>query len=134
MAQAAVRRDHQEGHPLLVPEVMERTDVRMIESGDRPRLDQEAIEPSRLTGPGVRDHLDGDITVEAGVAGAVHLAHSTAAQQGDDLIGAEGGPPGEPHGVIPRSGSLQRLATPLLPRPRCARLVGWLIPSWTSRA
>ena len=35
--------------------------------------------------------LDGDSTVQAGVAGFVDLAHAHGAEGGFDLVGAEGG-------------------------------------------
>ena len=42
-------------------------------------------------------HLDRDVAAEAGVAGAVHLAHAAGAERTTDLVGAETGAGGEWH-------------------------------------
>src|SRR5262249_8271276 len=62
--------------PLLLPDVVERADVRMVEAGDGPRL---ALEPR--SDLGVRrevrgKHLHRDDAIEARVARAVDLAHT----------------------------------------------------------
>ena len=47
------------------------------------------LEPPQAIGIGagsLRQHLDRDVAPEAGVTGAVDLAHATGAKRGDDLV------------------------------------------------
>jgi hypothetical protein len=38
-----------------------------------------------------RQHLDGDVAVQAAIARSIHLAHAAAANERDDLVCAETG-------------------------------------------
>ena len=61
----------------------------MGEGGDGPRLVLEAAE-ALGRGLAVGEHdLDRDVAAEPRVVGAVHLRHSTGAQQLPDLVGPE---------------------------------------------
>jgi hypothetical protein len=51
-----------------------------------PRLAFEAREPFRVRKEGVGHDLDGDVAAELGVPGAIHLAHPTFAEDGQDLV------------------------------------------------
>ena len=51
-----------------------------------------ATKPSQSLGIGrntVRQHLDGDLALQSGIKGAVHLAHAAGPEQVEDLIWAE---------------------------------------------
>ncbi len=68
---------------------IERDDVWMVQARDRLCFALEALEAGGIGGHvGVED-LEGDVTIEARVAGAVHLAHSAFAQLVEDAIGSE---------------------------------------------
>ena len=67
------------------PDVIERTDMRMVQAGDRVRLALEAFAEGR------QHFLDGDDAVEPGVASLVDLAHAAGADRHDDFVGTEPG-------------------------------------------
>ena len=71
----------------------------MVERGDDLRL---ALET--LAEPLGRD-LDGDVTSQAGIPRAIHLAHAAQRQSADDLVGAEF-VPATNEGLLPCTGSL----------------------------
>jgi hypothetical protein len=99
--------EDQVGVPLVVPHVEDGDDVGVDELGRGTGLGLEAVEPLGGRRPLGRDELHGDGAAEAGVVGAVHLAHPARADQVLDLVGAELGFGGEGHRltstVIPRS-------------------------------
>jgi hypothetical protein len=64
-------------------------DVRVVERRYGARLALEALEPLRVRGEALRQHLERDVAAEPGVARAVDLAHPARAQRGDDLVAAE---------------------------------------------
>ena len=71
------------------PDVVDREDVRVGQRGDGARL---ALKPRKrvgIAGETGRDGLDRDVTPQPRVAGPIHLAHATRAQQRQDLIGTE---------------------------------------------
>ena len=57
----------------------------MIERGEQARFALEARAPVRIVGEQGRQQLDGDVASEAGIAGAVHLAHAAGAERPGDL-------------------------------------------------
>jgi hypothetical protein len=63
----------------------------MIERREHLRLALEAREPVRVGGKCRWQDLERDRTVQLGVTGLIHLAHSTGANGSDDVIGAETG-------------------------------------------
>ena len=65
------------------PDVIEMTDVGVVQRGDRPDL---AREPIREL---FRRDLDGDVAVEARVVGAIHLAHAALPDERGDLVGTD---------------------------------------------
>src|SRR5580704_8381680 len=71
---------HQVLHRVLAPDIVERTDVLMIQAGDGARFALEARAQSALT------YFDGDDTVKTRIAGLIDFAHSPRAQQGNDLV------------------------------------------------
>jgi hypothetical protein len=68
-----------------------------VAQGQQPGLSLEAGEPLGIVRHGVGKHLDRHLAAEARVARAVHLAHATRAERGDDLVGSETGTGGEWH-------------------------------------
>jgi len=80
---------HQVVVAVLLADVEEGADVRMIQAADGLGL---ALEPFLEVGAGggaLGQDLDGDRAFQARVAGAVDLAHASGADLGLDLVGAE---------------------------------------------
>ena len=63
----------------------------MIQRGERLRFALETRQAIRVRGERVRQHLDRDLAAEAGVGGAVHLAHAAFADLRGDFVDAEAG-------------------------------------------
>ena len=61
----------------------------MIDRGDGHRLAAQAFARVRVGGQRGRQQLDGDLTIEPRVAGAIDLAHSAGAEGGNNLVGAK---------------------------------------------
>ena len=81
--------ENEVGTPAGGADVEDGQDVRVGEGGDGSRL---VLEAAEALGRGLRvgeDDLDRDVAAETGVVGAVHLRHSTGAQQLPDLVGPE---------------------------------------------
>src|SRR5207253_1610501 len=74
---------------VLMPDVVERADVRMVQPRDRPRLPLETLAQRRARGELRRQDFDGDVAAEARVAGAIDLAHAAGAERRDDFVGTE---------------------------------------------
>ena len=75
--------------------VVERADVRMVQSGDRVRLSLEAVAEA------LARHLDRHFPMQARVSGAIHFAHAACADQGDYFVNTKAGAGGEGQGVAP---------------------------------
>jgi hypothetical protein len=82
-------------------DVEHRTDVRMAEGREHLRLALEALPDLGVVRDVVRENLDGDRAVEAGVARFVDLAHTARAQRGKDFIRPEVCPGGQCHERAP---------------------------------
>ena len=65
--------------------------MRVVQAGDRLGLALEPLLQIRITGDMLRQHLDGDGAVQAGVSGSIDLAHAAFADLGGDAVGAERG-------------------------------------------
>jgi hypothetical protein len=74
---------------LVLPDVVEHTDVGMRQRGDGLRLALEAAPAIRVGGVRGAQELDGDDAVQAGVARLVHLAHAARADRRQNLIRPE---------------------------------------------
>src|SRR5688572_32097423 len=57
----------------------------MIERSEHLRFTLEPREPLRIAREEFRQHLQRDVTIQPGVAGDIHLAHTALAQFGNDL-------------------------------------------------
>ena len=67
-------------------DVIDRDDVRMVESGSCARFTLEAFEPFGVAGHVRRQDLHGDVAIQSIVVGAIDLAHSACADRADDLV------------------------------------------------
>jgi hypothetical protein len=74
-------------------------DVRMIERRKNLRFAMKAGEPVRIVGERTRENLQCDVTTEFRVAGAIHLAHTSRAKGGNDLVGPQTGFGGQRHEI-----------------------------------
>ena len=70
-------------------DVVDGEDVGVVEGGDGAGLELEALEAVGVGGDVVVEDLEGDVAAEAGVAGAVDLAHAAGPEQLDDLVRPE---------------------------------------------
>jgi hypothetical protein len=90
--------EHQKRLALRLLETVNGGDARVVERGEKVRLALEARETLGLAGLR-RQHLDGDVTTELGVARAIDFAHAPGAQRAANLIGAETHAGSEGHGA-----------------------------------
>lgn len=75
-----------EQHPVDLPEIVDRDDVRVREPGDGLRFAGEALAELRiLRGRGVQ-HLQRHVPIALRVVRQIHLTHPTAAEQAADLV------------------------------------------------
>jgi hypothetical protein len=80
----------QEGRPIgRLSHVVERADVRMIQSGDRPRLAFQPLSQVRAFRQSRRKDLDRHHSIQAPVARAIDLAHPSRSDERRDLVGTE---------------------------------------------
>ena len=91
---------HEEVGALVVPDVVQRADVRVRKERDGTRLALEPLSHRRAGGFTAEDHFDRDNAVQARVTGAVDLAHAACAKRGDDLVGAEASAGSKDHGAL----------------------------------
>ena len=80
---------HQEVDAVLMADVVQVADVRVIQRGDRARLALEALSGARIGDAMRRDDLDGDRAIQPGVAGAVDLAHPAGVEGRADFVWPE---------------------------------------------
>src|SRR5579859_3577109 len=76
---------------------MQGADVRMIERGDCFSFALETLAALRIGGEMRRQNLDGDASVQARIACAVHFPHPARAERGKNFIRAELGARGQRH-------------------------------------
>ena len=69
----------------------------MVQRGEQLRLALEAGEAVWIDSEEFGQDLQRDVAIEPRVARAIHLAHATRADQGDDFVGAEPGAGGYRH-------------------------------------
>ena len=118
---------------VLVPDVVERADVRMRELRDRLRLPLEPLADLGARGEVRGQDFDGNRAAEARVAGAVDLAHAAGADLADDLVRAEAGAGGERHGFRAIRGSASSAPERGPPGARTQRAARGGIPRGKSR-
>ena len=71
-----------------VADLVDGDDVRMIQRGDGARFLFEAADRVAVAGQPVAEELDRHLAAEPGVVREIDLAHAAAADEGQDLIGA----------------------------------------------
>jgi hypothetical protein len=67
-------------HEVVRADVVNLTDVRMVQRGDRTCFLLEPADPVDVGGEGLWKHLDGDITLEPHITGFPHFAHASGAK------------------------------------------------------
>ena len=80
---------HQEIGAVFVTDVVERTDVRMVEGGNRPRLAFKPFPEVRVRRDIRRQDFDRDAAIQACVARFVDFAHAARTDERDDFVRAE---------------------------------------------
>ena len=88
-------------HEVARPDVVELTDVGMVQRGDRPRFVLESTQTIGISGEPFRKDLDRHVAPEAGVARAIDLAHAARAERGEDLVRTEAFAGSERHEEFP---------------------------------
>jgi hypothetical protein len=69
----------------------------MVERGQHLRLALEAREKLRVAGKRLEEHLERNLTVQPGIAGAIDLAHFTFAKRRHDFVHTDTAAAGEAH-------------------------------------
>ena len=67
------------------------SDVGMIEGGQRLRFTREPRQAFHVAGDRLWQDLDGDLSIQPGIARAIHFAHAAGADRGEDLVRADSG-------------------------------------------
>ncbi len=80
---------HEVGRSLVRAHIVEHENVGMVQGAGRARLLLEASETIRIGGERGGQHLDRDLTSQAGVARSIDLAHAPRAERRQDLVRAE---------------------------------------------
>ena len=80
---------HQEISSVLLADVVEDADVGMIQAGDGARFAVEPLAQSGSIGKVIGKDFDGNDALQAGIPGAVHLAHPARANCREDFVGAQ---------------------------------------------
>ena len=89
---------HQEDRRTVLPDVMQRADIRMGDARDRACFVAEPFDPAaRRVHELAREQLDGDGPIESRIARTIDFTHSPGTERCQDLERAEAGARGEPH-------------------------------------
>jgi hypothetical protein len=86
---------HQEVGAILMPDIVERANVRVIQCRDRAGFALEALAPIRVAGDVGGEHFNGDRPIEARVVRFVNFTHAAGSEGGEDLVRAKAGAAGE---------------------------------------
>ena len=81
---------HEEVDAVLVADVVQRADVRVIEAGDDLRFALEARAHRLVRGAARRKHLDRHGAIQPCIDGSIHLAHAARAQKLADFVAPQG--------------------------------------------
>ena len=82
---------HDRADAVALLEAVDRGDVRMVQRGQHFGFALEAGQALGIAGDRGRQHLDGDLALEARVDRSIHLAHAAGTERGDDLVRTEPG-------------------------------------------
>ena len=80
---------HQEQRVAVFANLENLADVRMIDRGHGHRLAAQTLARVRVSRQLARQQLDGNLTIEPRVAGAIDLAHASGPEGGHNLVAAE---------------------------------------------
>jgi hypothetical protein len=75
----------------------------MIEHGRSAGFAFESLSPIEITGHFLREYLDGDDSIQAGVARLIDFAHSPGTDQPDDFVSTEANTGRKRHGEFPKA-------------------------------
>jgi hypothetical protein len=78
--------EHQVVEVSVAADVVNGTDVRIVQRGNDPRFVLEALPRFRIGRERAGEHLDGNRAIETGVTRAIDLAHAARAKRGDDFV------------------------------------------------
>ena len=81
--------EHQVVELAVAADVVDGTDVRIVQRGNRARFLLEALPRFRIRGERAGQHLDRDRAIEPDVARAVDLAHPSSTKRSDDFVRPE---------------------------------------------
>ena len=120
---------------LLRADIVQRTDVRVIERGYRPGLAFETLQQLGVALDIVSEDFDRNGAFQPGVAGTVHFTHTPGTEQRENLVRAQPGSTGKGHSqnILPevglqrcpvRGGQLANAVTALQCRGRMVGLTG----------
>ncbi len=93
---------------VVLAEVVDRENARVIQGRGGARLLLEAAQPVRIIGEGPRQDLHRDVPLQPNVAGPVDLSHAARADRRDDLVRSEPGTGGKAHFSRARGGWYRR--------------------------
>jgi hypothetical protein len=82
----------------VLADVVHREDVRMVQRGGRARLLLEAKQPVRIAAELDREDFDRDLAPQPRVAAPIDLAHTSGAEDSENLVRTETGARAERHG------------------------------------
>ena len=80
---------HEELHAVLRPDVVERADVRVIQGRDHAAFELEALSQPVVHVGGTAQDLDGNPTIEASIARAIDVAHTSGTEFRQDFVRPE---------------------------------------------
>jgi hypothetical protein len=86
-------------HAVLLADVVQRADVRMIEAGNDFGFAFETLAAGSIVGEFVGENLDGYNTLQTRIACLIHLAHAARAERREDLIGTKPEAVGQGHAI-----------------------------------
>jgi hypothetical protein len=93
----------QRANAVTLLEAVDLGDGRMVERRKRVRFASEPHQSVGIRGKRGGQNLDGDVAVQAGIAGPEHFAHAARADSGNDLVRPDTHSPTERHGrIVPR--------------------------------
>ena len=88
------------GRLLVSADVEEGEEVRMVQRARGACFALEALQAVAVVGERRGQQLDRHLAAEAGVAGAIHLAHAPGPERAENLVGAETASGREQHGGV----------------------------------
>jgi hypothetical protein len=96
---------HDQGaHAIGLFKSVNRGNVGVLELGEDLGLALEARQPVGISGEFRRQDLEGDLSPELAVSGAVNLPHATGTERSQDLVGSQPGAGGQAHRCLRRPG------------------------------